>query len=160
MPDVMSKEARSRVMARNRCKGTTPEVYVEKLARAAGLDFETHAVDLAGKPDLVFRESKVAVFVEGDFWHGWRFPIWQHRLNEKWRTKIQQTRERDQRNHRKLRSRGWKVVRLWEHQVEENVLACITRIGDALGKDIDASIVDEAYRKLPPLKRRNRLPRP
>lgn len=118
MTDVMTAEQRSRVMSRNRGKNTSPERYVHELAEAAGLSFLKHEDSLPGKPDLVFGEQRLAVFIDGDFWHGWRFPIWEHRLSEFWREKIRKNRERDRRNFRKLRRMGWRVLRLWEHQVE------------------------------------------
>lgn len=96
--------------------------------RALGWDFETHARDLPGRPDILFREAGVAVFVDGDFWHGWRFPIWKDKLSEKWEAKIEANRRRDARNFRRLRREGWQVVRIWEHQVERDIAACVARI--------------------------------
>ena len=86
--DIMSPEKRRRVMSRIKGKNTTPERYIRSLLRAAGLSFKQHDNTLPGYPDFVFPRAKVAVFVDGDFWHGWRFPIWQHRLSSFWRNKI------------------------------------------------------------------------
>ena len=148
-------------MSRIRGKNTTPERYIARLLDAAGLVYTQHEASLPGRPDFVFAERRVAVFVEGDFWHGWRFPVWQHRLSDRWREKILQTRKRDQRCHRKLRRDGWRVIRIWEHQVESDVVACIGRIARLLGRTkINWKVVEQAYAELPPLKRRNRLPRP
>lgn len=97
-----------------------------------GLEFEQHCSDLTGKPDFVFRDVKVAVFVDGDFWHGFRFPLWEHKMTEKWREKISATRTRDRRNFAKLRRLGWKVVRIWEHQVERDPSVCAQRIAEAI----------------------------
>jgi DNA mismatch endonuclease (patch repair protein) len=92
------------------------------------VSFEQHAADLPGKPDVLFREARVAVFIDGDFWHGWRFPLWKHKLSEKWQTKISATRRRDQKNMRKLRRDGWRVIWIWEHQVEQDLDQCVGRI--------------------------------
>ncbi|MBF0182337.1 MAG: DUF559 domain-containing protein [Magnetococcales bacterium] len=92
------------------------------------MEFDRHVGDLPGRPDFVFRNARVIVFVDGDFWHGWRFPLWRDKLSEKWEAKIDATRKRDQRNHRRLRHMGWKVVRLWEHQIERDPDSCIKRI--------------------------------
>jgi len=119
--DIMSPETRSRVMSRIRGKDT-------ELLRANGLDFDSHARDLPGRPDFVLRERRVAIFCDGDFWHGWRFPAWRLKLSEKWEDKIEATRRRDARNHRALRAQGWIVVRLWEHQIERSPDACAARI--------------------------------
>lgn len=118
--DIMSREARSRVMARIRGKNTKPEKALAALLTLQGLVFEQHARDLPGVPDFVFRSARLAVFVDGNFWHGWRFPLWEHKLSAHWREKISATRNRDQRNFRKLRRAGWKVMRIWEHQIERS----------------------------------------
>src|SRR5438309_1269501 len=102
MTDVMSREQRSRVMSRIRGKNTTPERYLDVLLESANLEYRRHDKALPGRPDFVFPESKVVVFVNGDFWHGWRFPIWQHKLQQFWRQKISDTRARDRRNFRRL----------------------------------------------------------
>jgi DNA mismatch endonuclease (patch repair protein) len=86
--DIMSREQRSRVMSRIKSKNTTPERYIASLLRAAGLSFSRHHNALPGCPDFVFTKAKVAVFVNGDFWHGWRFPTWEHRMTDFWRNKI------------------------------------------------------------------------
>lgn len=126
--DIMSAEKRSALMSRIRGTNTGPERTMALLLSERGLRFETHARDLPGRPDFVFREIRLAVFLDGDFWHGWRFPLWQHKLAAKWQTKIATTRARDQRNFRKLRRSGWKVLRIWEHEVEHDAARCLSRI--------------------------------
>ncbi len=129
--DIMSPEKRSAVMSRIRGKDTAPELEICRQLHRRGIRFGRHANDLPGRPDIVFRRVKLAVFVDGDFWHGWRFPLWQHKLSPKWRDKISANRERDKRNFRKLRRLGWTVIRLWEHQVELCSDACVERICQA-----------------------------
>lgn len=126
--DIMSPEKRSAVMARIKGKDTGPEKQLAAALAKNGLSWESHARDLPGRPDFVFREQWIAVFVDGDFWHGWRFPQWRHKLSEKWEAKIDGNRRRDVRNHRLLRGRGWTVVRLWEHQVAKDIDACVITI--------------------------------
>jgi len=163
MTDIMSAEKRRRLMSRIRSKDTTPERYIRDLLVAAGLTFTKHDAGLPGSPDFVFPRQKLVVFVHGDFWHGWRFPVWQHRMNQFWREKIARNRARDKRNTRLLRQRGWKVVRIWEHQVECNALECVRRVVEHLGLRWSASrklAVQRRLTELPPLRRRPRLPRP
>lgn len=117
--DVMTAEQRSACMARIRGKDTGPERFVLRLFDEAGIVAETHARDLPGRPDVVLRERRIAIFVDGDFWHGWRFPVWRHKLAPFWETKIAANRARDGRNHARLRRAGWQVVRIWEHQIEK-----------------------------------------
>ena len=130
--DIMTQVTRSRAMSQIRSKDTTPERMIAAALRDIGLDFEQHSSDLAGKPDFVFRDAKVTVFVDGNFWHGFRFPLWEHKLIEKWRDKIAATRSRDSRNFAKLRRLGWRVLRIWEHQVESDSSACAERIAEAI----------------------------
>lgn len=130
--DIMSPEQRSRVMASIKGKHTGPERTIMLALTSRGLGFESHVAQLPGRPDVVFRHEQVAVFVDGDFWHGWRFPLWQHKLSQKWQEKIAATRERDKRNFSKLRRRGWKVLRIWEHQLESDPEGCLNRIVTAL----------------------------
>ena len=132
MADIMSREKRSALMSRIRGKDTRIERMVAVALTARGLRPKRHAPDLPGKPDFVFRDHRLAVFVDGDFWHGWRFPAWKHKLTPPWRPKIAETRKRDGRNFARLRRRGWRVVRLWEHQIEADLQASVIRILTAL----------------------------
>lgn len=131
--DIMSPEKRSALMARIKGKDTLPEREVSFALSSMGLPWESHARDLPGRPDFVFRDARVALFVDGDFWHGWRFPQWQDKLSEAWELKIAANRARDRRNHRKLRRMGWKVIRIWEHQIGQGLSTIVIRIAAALG---------------------------
>ena len=101
---------------------------MSKLLTDAGLVVQVQARDLPGRPDFVLRKYRIAIFVEGAFWHGWRFPAWRHKLSERWEAKIEQNRSRDRRNHRALRRRGWKVIRFWEFQLERAPDLCLDRV--------------------------------
>lgn len=103
----------------------------KKLASALflqGLRFRRNLSSLPGKPDIVFSRAKVAVFVDGDFWHGWRYPLWKHKLTEYWRNKIERNRRRDRYNFQRLRRRGWTVVRIWGHDVERDLATAVDRV--------------------------------
>ena len=135
--DIMSPETRSAVMARIKGRDTGPERTMARGLSSRGLTWESHVRELPGRPDFVFRDAQVAVFVEGDFWHGWRFPQWRDKLSDKWEAKIDATRGRDARNHRRLRRMGWKVVRIWEHQLKRSPDECLVRVVSFLGADHD-----------------------
>jgi DNA mismatch endonuclease, patch repair protein len=160
LTDIMTAAQRSRLMSRIRSKGTTPERYMHELAEAAGLAFTRHNAEIAGKPDLAFASARLAVFVDGDFWHGWRLPIWKHRLSPFWLDKISRNRARDARNFRRLRRRGWRVLRIWEHEIEQDPIRCVVRVADAAAQAIDRAALQARYSAMPPLKRRKRLPKP
>jgi DNA mismatch endonuclease (patch repair protein) len=126
--DIMDAATRSRVMSRIRGRDTGPERTMAKLLADARLRVEAQARDLPGRPDFVLRRYRIAIFVDGAFWHGWRFSTWRHKLSERWETKIEQNRNRDGRNHRALRRKGWKVIRLWEFQLEREPELCLERV--------------------------------
>lgn len=129
--DIMSPATRSAVMSRIRGKGTKPEKAIEAGLREAGLDFEMHVRDLPGRPDFVFRTARLVVFVDGDFWHGYRFEQWRLKLSEHWESKILANRARDRRIRRDLRKDGWTVLPLWEHQITASPARCVRRIAKA-----------------------------
>lgn len=128
MPDNLTPEQRSYCMSRIKGKDTGLELRVRSALHRRGLRFRKHVKELPGKPDIVFRKNRVAVFVDGDFWHGYRFPSWEDKISDFWKRKISKNRERDAANHRKLRQMGWTVIRLWQHEIEVDFDACIDRI--------------------------------
>jgi len=136
----MSPEMRSAVMSRIRGRDTKPELAVAKMLDGLGVTYETHARDLPGRPDFVVRGMRIAVLVDGDFWHGWRFADWRLKLSEKWEHKIAGNIRRDAKNRRALRLEGWTVVRLWEHQVNASPMRCRARLRYALASRLPLSI--------------------
>jgi DNA mismatch endonuclease (patch repair protein) len=93
------------------------ELLIQKELPRMDLRFQRNCGSLCGSPDIVFPKERIAVFIDGDFWHGWRLPAWEHKLSEFWRSKLYANRKRDQRNFRRLRTDGWIVIRLWEHEI-------------------------------------------
>ncbi len=128
----MSPETRSAVMSRIRGRGTQPELSIAAELTKIGLTWEEHARDLPGCPDFVFRDAQLAVFVDGDFWHGYNFHEWRDRLSEKWEVKIAGNIRRDRRNRAALRKMGWTVIRIWEHQVTSSADRAAARVRRAL----------------------------
>lgn len=122
-----SSPGRRRIMLGNRRANTEPELAVRRRLHAMGLRFR---VDQAPEPqircraDIVFTRAKIAVFVDGCFWHGcplhYRPPATNVRY---WIPKIEANVERDQRNSRELTEAGWLVLRYWEHEPVEEVVA-------------------------------------
>ena len=116
MTDVFTKAQRSAVMARVRSHGNvSTEVRTIGLLRAAGITGWRRNSRIFGKPDFVFQKSRVAVFVDGCFWHGCprckRVPASSVSF---WRTKIQRNVKRDEKVSRQLRREGWRVIRIRE----------------------------------------------
>ncbi len=132
MTDNLTKTQRSYCMSRVKGKDTLLEVKLRSELHRRGYRFRKHVSYLPGKPDIVFPSRKVVIFIDGDFWHGWRYPKWRDTLSEFWRTKIEKNRARDQRNLRRLRLLGWTVIRVWQHQVDRDFDNTIKRIMAAL----------------------------
>jgi len=126
--DLLTPEQRSRLMSRVRQKGTDIELLVARELRQKGYRFRRNVKALAGSPDLVFAQDKLVVFIDGDFWHGFRYPCWRHKVQPFWRNKIETNRKRDQRNFRRLRRAGWNVVRIWQHEIKTDIAGCLARI--------------------------------
>ena len=132
MVDNLTPEQRRYAMSRVRTKDTDIEMAIRSALHRRGLRFRKHVSKLAGKPDIVFPTAKVAVFIDGDFWHGYRFPAWRASVSPFWRDKIDKTRRRDRRNFTRLRRAGWAVIRVWQHEVHGNVGRTVDRIHSAV----------------------------
>lgn len=120
-------------MARIKSTGTKPEVRLRKALWRAGIRFRLHS-HLPGKPDLVFPGARVAVFVDGCFWHG--CPAHGHLPKSNtayWQPKLARTLARDRRVDAALLELGWMPLRIWEHEIALNLPACVARIGEAVG---------------------------
>jgi len=129
MADRVSKEVRSRIMARIRGKNTGIELTVFRALRAYGVGFVRHYAKVPGKPDVALPARKLAVFLDGDFWHGYRYPTWRKKISQKfWRDKIERNRTRDRRNFARLRRHGWRVLRVWEHEIERDPFVAVQKI--------------------------------
>ena len=121
MADVFSKAKRSEVMSRIRPHGNKgTELALIALFREYGLTGWRRRQPLFGKPDFVFRKNKVALFVDGCFWHGCPQHGTQPKTNASfWSKKIGANRARDRVVNSTLRASGWKVVRDWEHELRK-----------------------------------------
>lgn len=113
--------SRSEQMARIRGRNTKPEAVLRKLVWAKGLRYRLHGRVEGCRPDLVFMGARVVVFVDGCFWHGCPDHYVRPRSRDRfWHRKLVENVERDMRQTAKLEEAGWRVCRLWEHEVFEN----------------------------------------
>jgi DNA mismatch endonuclease (patch repair protein) len=119
-------------MAAVKGKNTSLERTLAAALETLPYHFQRNVANLPGKPDFVFSKHKLIVFVDGDFWHGWRFPLWQSKLQPYWQMKIARNRRRDRINFRKLRRQGWTVLRIWEHELKGGPAAVLIRIHQIL----------------------------
>lgn len=132
MADDRTTAQRSETMRRVRSEGTSCERSLLSALRRSGVRARAHsptAATLPGSPDLVFVRARVAVFVDGCFWHGCpthcRLPATNRTY---WRTKVRRNMARDRAAVLALRAAGWSVVRLWEHAVRADADASARRV--------------------------------
>jgi DNA mismatch endonuclease (patch repair protein) len=120
MADHLSREGRSRVMAAIRSKNTKPELALrDALRRAGALGYRLHVRTLPGRPDIAYTRWRVAVFVDGVFWHGHPNHFNPETASPYWRDKIARNRGRDQIADAALTTAGWTVVRMWDLEVKK-----------------------------------------
>lgn len=104
---------------------TIPEVRLRQALFANGLRYRLHALHLPGRPDVIFPAARVAVFCDGDFWHGRNWSSRRRKLSQGanasyWIAKIRANMRRDRRNRRQLEIMGWSVIRIWESEIVQD----------------------------------------
>lgn len=133
MPDVFTKSKRSEVMSRIRGSGNKEtELALVAVFRQHSITGWRRKQSIVGKPDFAFLKARVAVFVDGCFWHACPKHANLPRSNRSfWREKLRRNKERDRYVTRRLRREGWKVIRIWEHDLQRPA-AAVARIRRAL----------------------------
>ena len=120
-------------MSRIRSKNTTPELVLRKALWAAGIRYRVDYKTPAGRADVAFVTKKVAVFVDGCFWHGCpKHYVAPRSRTDFWSAKLSENVARDRRQTRQLESIGWRVVRVWEHEVFEVIGEVVAAISEAV----------------------------
>lgn len=133
MPDTYSPEVRSRTMAKVRAKDTKPEIALRRGLWAAGVrGWRCHRRNLPGRPDLAFGRARLAVFVDGAFWHGHPSKYWPGRSGSYWDAKISRNQARDRRADAELAAMGWSSLRLWDFEIEQDLAGSVARVLDCL----------------------------
>lgn len=113
-------------MSKIRGKNTKAELLFRKALSAEvypkGFRYRLHYKKIIGSPDIVFVKQKIAIFIDGDFWHGRGFDKKKSKLPKKyWIPKIEENIRRDRRVNRRLKKEGWNVIRIWESDVKKNL---------------------------------------
>ena len=127
--DNLNKEHRRKNMQNIRSKNTIPELLLMNELKRQKIYFAKHVDKLFGKPDIVFRRKKLAVFIDSDFWHYNPKNFIMPSTNvEYWEKKIQRNRERDKLVNRTLKKEGWRVIRFWESDIKSNVNKIVNKI--------------------------------
>ena len=124
--DNLTKRQRSYNMSRIHSRDTKPELVIKPLMRKLGFSYQPK---MYGHPDFASKSLKIAVFIDGCFWHGCPVCYKEPASNQAfWRKKLQDNTARDRRVDRILRSTGWKTMRFWEHEVMTDVSAVAVQI--------------------------------
>jgi len=133
--DNHTPEQRRKNMQAIRGKDTSIEIMLRKELWDRGIRYRKNCKDIIGKPDIVFKGKKVAVFCDSEFWHGYD---WENRKDsigtnrDFWINKIERNIQRDNEVNESLKKDGWIVLRFWGKQIKKNVSGCADQIESAL----------------------------
>lgn len=122
-------------MSRIRSKDTKPELRLRKGLYAAGVrGWRCHVKGVPGKPDVAFVGLKLAVFVDGGFWHGHPDHFTFGKSGQFWDDKIARNQERDRENDRDLAAAGWTVIRLWDFEINRELARCVSEVAGEVAR--------------------------
>ncbi|HGO6570122.1 TPA: very short patch repair endonuclease [Neisseria gonorrhoeae] len=133
--DKLTPEQRKKCMQSNKSTGTKPELVLAKAMWALGLRYRKNSGSIFGKPDFSFKKYKVAVFVDGEFWHG---KDWEQKKavikgnREFWIAKIERNIQRDIKVTGRLKAEGWTVLRFWSNDVVKNTTCCAEKVKEII----------------------------
>jgi len=128
MADNLTSEQRSKTMSRIRSKWTTQEKKIHNYLKGNKIKHKMHP-KISGSPDLIFENSKTAVFLHGCFWHKCPKCYKKPKTNKKyWVAKIENNVKRDQKNSKSLKKLGFNVIHIWEHSVKDKFESVLKRI--------------------------------
>ncbi len=123
--------ARSLLMSKIKSQNTQPEIKLRKYLWNIGYRYRLNVSSLPGKPDIVISKLKLIIFIDGEFWHGYKWKEKKKKIKtnrQYWIPKIERNMKRDTVNNRKLRKDGWIVLRFWEHQIKKDFDFVIEKI--------------------------------
>jgi len=125
-------------MSRIRGIDTKPEIALRKALWAMGYRYRLNVANLPGKPDIVLRKYKLVVFVDGEFWHGYKWRAKKLRIKanrQYWIAKIEGNIARDKKNNALLRKQGFTVLRIWAQDIRKVPDKCVERVLASLRQD-------------------------
>jgi DNA mismatch endonuclease (patch repair protein) len=126
-------ELRSRIMRSNKSRGNvSTELTLVQLMRSRGIRGWRRGIAITGKPDFVFQRQRLAIFIDGCYWHGCKCRRLPKTNQSYWQQKFLANQERDRRVTTRLRKTGWSVMRFWEHQLKRSPKRVVNRIAAVL----------------------------
>ncbi len=133
MADTVSKKKRSEIMGTVRNKDTKMEIAFRKAIWRKGFRYSKNSSKYFGKPDIVLKKYKTVIFLDSCFWHGCKkhcqIPIARKKY---WTEKIERNKQRDKEVNSYYKKVGWKIIRVWEHDIKRNLEKIIKSISDIL----------------------------
>lgn len=138
MTDHLTPEQRRRCMQAIRSRDTKPEQLLCHELWRRGYRYRKNVRSVPGSPDICFKSRKVAVFVDGEFWHGRDWAQNRHRIKTNqafWYAKIERNIARDNRVNQRLDRMGWQVLRFWESEIRKHLSECADRVEEALREE-------------------------
>lgn len=137
--DNLTKEQRHKNMLHIHSSNTKPEIMLRKALWHKGIRYRKNYKGLPGKPDIVITRCKIAIFVDGDFWHGKNMTVIDNQIQSNrsyWLPKIRRNKERDAEVNDTLTEQGWIVLRFWESDIKKHLESCIAQILEYVPKRI------------------------
>ena len=135
--DFLTPEQRSKLMSAIRSTNTKDEVRLAKALWALGYRYRRNNKTVFGKPDFTFKKIKLAIFVDGEFFHGKNWDVDRNRIktnSEFWIKKIERNMQRDIEVNAYLESQNWKILRFWSNDIKKNLDSCILEIENAIAE--------------------------
>jgi len=136
--DKLTKEQRRKNMQAIKSKNSKIEIMLRKELWRRGYRYRKNYSKLPGKPDIVLLSSKIAIFCDSEFWHGYDWDKQKDRLStnrDYWIKKIETNILRDVKINKKLENKGWTVLRFWGKDIEKNLNRCLDSIDKAVRKE-------------------------
>ncbi|KIA94955.1 endonuclease [Pedobacter kyungheensis] len=122
---------RSKLMSKIKSKNTKAEIILRKALWANGIRFRIHVKNMPGKPDIVINKYRLAIFVDGNFWHGFEWHKKKTTLKSNaqfWIPKIERNMQRDRKNQKQLEDVGYTVIRFWDHDIMKALTKCVNQV--------------------------------
>ena len=125
--DNLTKEQRIKNMKAIKSTNTKNEILLRKKLWQLGFRYRKNYTKIKGKPDIVFVKQKIAIFIDGEFWHGYNWEVNKSKLDTNknyWIKKIERNMQRDREVNKALIESGWYVIRFWEKKLKEDIEKC------------------------------------
>ena len=122
-------------MRKIKSKNTTPEILLKKALWNQGVRYRKGKEKIIGNPDIVIKKYKLAIFIDGEFWHGFKWEEKKRKIRNNrdyWIKKIEGNIARDKKYNKELMEQNWIVLRFWEHEIKKDVDKCVQKIKNAI----------------------------